>query len=83
MTIKDIFKSKVWPALWQLFSRSFVLMGLPLLAWGLDDLAGFFSNSVRTSYVIVVAAQALLHAWMIYIAPPRPHQGRSTCFRCR
>ena len=74
MTLSNIFKSQVWSALWQLFSRAFVLMGLPLLAWGLDDLAGFFSNAARTSYVIVVAVQALLHAWMIYIAPPRPNQ---------
>ena len=72
MALKDIFKSRVWPALWELFSRSFILMGLPLLAWGLDDLPGFFSNPVRVSYVFIVAIQALIHAWMIYIAPPQP-----------
>ena len=73
MDFNKIFKSRIWPALWQLFSRTFILMGLPLLAWGLDDPAGFFSNPVRTSYIIIVAAQALLHAWMIYITPPQPH----------
>lgn len=77
MTLKDIFKSKIWPALWQLFSRSFILMGLPFLAWGLDDLAGFFSNPVRISYIVVVAIQALLHAWMTYTSPPEPpHEHR-------
>jgi len=73
MALNQIFKSKIWSALWQLFSRAFVLMGLPLLAWGFDDLAGFFSNTVRIGYVTIVAGQAIIHAWLTYIMPPQPH----------
>ena len=73
----SIFKNKIWTALWELFSRGFIMMGLPLLAWGMDDLAGFFSNPVRFAYVIIVMAQASLHAWMVYMAPPQPeHEHR-------
>ena len=73
MTLNQISKSKIWSALWQLFSRAFVLMGLPLLAWGIDNLEGFFSNPARTGFVIIVALQAIFHAWVTYITPPEPH----------
>jgi protein-S-isoprenylcysteine O-methyltransferase Ste14 len=74
MKLNGVFKSKIWPALWQLFSHTFVMMGLPLLAWGFDDLAGFFSNPVRSSYVIIVVGQAILQAWLTYISPPERHR---------
>lgn len=72
MTLTKIFKSRIWPAAWQLFSSFFILLGLPLLAWGLDNLPGFFSNQVRISFAVVVIIQALISAWMVYFAPPQP-----------
>ena len=38
MTLDKILKSRIWPALWHLFARTFALLGLPLLAWGVDAL---------------------------------------------
>jgi protein-S-isoprenylcysteine O-methyltransferase Ste14 len=73
MNINQFSKSRAWPAAWQLFLRAFILMGLPLLAWGADDLPGFFSNPARTGFLIIVAVQAMLHAWLTYITPPEPH----------
>jgi protein-S-isoprenylcysteine O-methyltransferase Ste14 len=69
MDFEKIFRHRIWAALWQLFSRGFILVGLPLLAWGANDLKGFLSNPVRASYTVVVCVQALLHAWITYITP--------------
>lgn len=72
MSLTKIFKNKVWLAFWQFLFRCFIAIGLPLLGWGLDDLAGFFSSPVRVSFVIVVTAQALINAWLLNRAPPPP-----------
>lgn len=72
MTLNKILKSRFWPATWQLFSVSFILIGLPLLAWGTDDLPGFFSNQARLSIATIVIIQALISAWLVYITPPQP-----------
>lgn len=72
MSLSSILRSRVWPAAWQLFVRAFVLVGLPLLAWGLDDYAGFFSEPARASYAAVCITQALALAWLVYITPPQP-----------
>jgi protein-S-isoprenylcysteine O-methyltransferase Ste14 len=72
MSLATILKSRFWPAIWQLFRRSYTPLGLPLLAWGLDDLPGFFSNQVRIGFAVAAITQALIFAWMVYVAPPQP-----------
>jgi protein-S-isoprenylcysteine O-methyltransferase Ste14 len=74
MFLDKILKSKVWPAAWGGFSRTFIMLGLPLLAWGIEDLAGFFSNPIRTGIAALAIIQAILMAWMVYQMPDRPHQ---------
>jgi protein-S-isoprenylcysteine O-methyltransferase Ste14 len=74
MTFSEFLKTKLWPALWSSFSRAFVMLGLAWLAWGLDNLAGFFSNPVRASLAAIAIAQALILGWIIYRMPERPHQ---------
>jgi protein-S-isoprenylcysteine O-methyltransferase Ste14 len=69
---EKIFKSKPWAAANQLFSTSFIYLGLVLLAWGLNDVKGFLSNPVRTAFVVVVIVQAGILAWLVYITPPHP-----------
>jgi protein-S-isoprenylcysteine O-methyltransferase Ste14 len=61
-------------AIWRVFARSFILAGLPMLAWGLGDLASFFANPVRVVYVLLVIGRALVLAWLWYICPPEPEQ---------
>jgi protein-S-isoprenylcysteine O-methyltransferase Ste14 len=72
MGLNKIFKCRLWPAVWQIFVRIYALLLLPLLAWGVDDLPGFFSNQVRITFAIIVMMQALITAWMVYITPPQP-----------
>lgn len=69
-----VFVDKVWPAVWGFFSRFFILAGLSLLAWGLDDLAGFFSSPVRAGFVAVVAVSGLLLAGLAFVTPPQPER---------
>lgn len=43
-----------------IFLATLVLyLGLPMLGWGLDDLAGFFSLAARQAYALVIAGFAL------------------------
>ena len=70
MSPNSIHSNKFWSAAGQFFGRVFILLGLPLLAWGLGSTAGFFSNPVRTSFAVVVIVQALVYAWLDYRAPP-------------
>lgn len=63
---------RILKAAWWFFSRCFVMAGLPLIAWGLGDLAGFLSNPARASFIGVVAAQALALAWLSFVAPLEP-----------
>ena len=63
---------KVWLAVWRFFVRLFIMAGLPLLAWGLDDLAGFFANPVRAGFVILGGLLALALATLVYLTPSRP-----------
>lgn len=72
MSLSGILRSRVWPAAWQLFVRAFVLVGLPLLAWGLADTAGFFAEPARAGYAAVCIGQALVLAWLLYVTPPQP-----------
>lgn len=69
MTLNTIFKNKIWEALWGIFTRAFIQLGLPLLAWGVDDIAGFFSNAARATYAFIVMAHALVYAYEIYVIP--------------
>lgn len=72
-----ISRSKVWLVLGQSLYIPLVLLGLPLLGWGLDALPAFFGNPVRAAFAIVVGAQALIHAWLVSITPPEPdHEHR-------
>jgi protein-S-isoprenylcysteine O-methyltransferase Ste14 len=72
MSLNKILKSRIWPAAWQVFVRLYAMLILPLLAWGVDDLPGFFSNQARMAFAIIVMLQALIGAWMVYITPPQP-----------
>ena len=73
MSLDKILKSRIWPAAWQVFVRFYALLILPLLAWGVDDLPGFFSNQVRMTFAVIVMVQALIGAWLVYIIPTQPN----------
>lgn len=70
-------KSPFWPAISLAFARLFIQLGLPLLAWGLNDLAGFFANPARAAYAAVVVVQAVIYGWLRWRVPPhvdrQPH----------
>jgi len=68
--MENILKSKFWPVAGQFLSASWILLGLPLVAWGPRDLNGFLSNPVRTGFAAIVIAQALVSSWMAYKTPP-------------
>ena len=53
------------------------MLGLPLIAWGLADLAGFFSNPVRVAIAMIVLALALAQAWMVYVSPKQPNEAKA------
>jgi protein-S-isoprenylcysteine O-methyltransferase Ste14 len=46
------------------------VIGLPLIAWGVGDLAGFLSNPARLCMAAIMLVQALIHAglfkWIRY-----------------
>ena len=67
-----IFKSRIWRAVWRCLSVCWIYLGLPLLAWGVNDLSGFLSNPVRTGFLVIVIISALISAWLVYITPPQP-----------
>jgi protein-S-isoprenylcysteine O-methyltransferase Ste14 len=46
-----------------------VYFGLPLLGWGLDDLAGFFAVPARAGFAISVGLSALLAAYQGMVIP--------------
>ena len=69
-----IFKNRIWPALWRFLSVCLIYLGLPLLAWGADDLTGFLSNLVRASFSVVAIVYGLIMAWLVYITPPQPEE---------
>ena len=50
------------------------LLGLALLAWGFDNLAGFFSNPVRAGLAIIAVTQVLIHIGVILRMPPQPER---------
>jgi protein-S-isoprenylcysteine O-methyltransferase Ste14 len=50
------------------------LLGLALLAWGFDDLAGFFSTPVRVGVAIIAVTQALIHIWILLRMSPQPER---------
>lgn len=69
-----ISKHPIWPAAWQYFVSVYILLGLPLLAWGLDNIPSFFTHPIRIAFALIVALEALVHAWLVYITPPQPEQ---------
>jgi protein-S-isoprenylcysteine O-methyltransferase Ste14 len=70
MSLDKISKSRIWPALWHLFARAFALLGLPLLAWGVDDVVGFLAHPARQAYALVALAQILIFTTLVYRMPP-------------
>lgn len=72
ITSRGHVQPSVWKAIWRFFSRCFVLAGLPLIAWGLDDLGGFLANPARLGFILIVATQAFILAWLGYTEPPEP-----------
>ena len=74
MSIAKVVENRAWLVFWHFLFRCFVMIGLPLLGWGLDDLSGFFASPVRTGFVIVATAQALINAWLIYGTRLPPQQ---------
>ena len=66
------FESKYWLALSQFLYTSLAILGLSLLAWGLDDIPAFFSNPTRSVFSLVVLAQSLVNAALAYITPLEP-----------
>jgi len=65
-----ILKSKLLSAIGEFLTTASIFLGLALLAWGPSYLAGYFSNPVRTSFVVIVAVQSLFIAWIVYRMPP-------------
>jgi protein-S-isoprenylcysteine O-methyltransferase Ste14 len=76
MSLTGIVKSRAWQIFWHFLFRSFIMIGLPLLGWGLDDLAGFFASPVRAAFVLVALVQTLINAWVLYgkPLPPEPDE---------
>jgi protein-S-isoprenylcysteine O-methyltransferase Ste14 len=75
MSVAKVFENRAWQVFWHFLFRCFILIGLPLLGWGLDDVTGFFADPVRASFVVVATVLALINAWLIYgkPLPPQPH----------
>jgi len=69
-SFKSIFTSRVWPAALHGFSRLFIMLGLPILAWGSLDLNGFFSNPARAAIGSTAMILAFFMAIMVYRIPP-------------
>lgn len=68
-----IFKSKIGSVLWQFIYTLLVLLGLPLLGWGINALPAFFMDPFRVTFSIVVLVQALINTWLEAISPPQPY----------
>lgn len=73
-TMEKILDNKLWSVASQFLITSLIFLGLTLLAWGPDNLAGFFSNPVRVSYAIIVGIQTIVNSWMVYITPKHSEQ---------
>ncbi len=58
-----------WPALGRAATLAIIYLGLPLLGWGVQDIPGFFAHPTRLAYTALVAAHALLGAWLVYRFP--------------
>ncbi|HLO33227.1 MAG TPA: hypothetical protein VK249_29030 [Anaerolineales bacterium] len=71
--LNKILKSKAWPVLGQFIYTLLVLLGLPVLVWGLEALPAFFANPVRLTFAAIVFVQALINAWLVAISPPEPY----------
>jgi protein-S-isoprenylcysteine O-methyltransferase Ste14 len=72
--LNKVLNSKLWPAVGDFLTTGFIFLGLALLAWGVEDLTGYFSNLVRAIFVAVVVLQSLFGAWIVYRTPPHPGQ---------
>jgi protein-S-isoprenylcysteine O-methyltransferase Ste14 len=73
-SLTKILKSKFWRAAWAFFGRTYIMLGLALLGWGVDNLAGFFANPVRAGLALIVLANAAFLGWLIYHLPDQPGQ---------
>ena len=63
---------RIGKSIWRFLSRSFVIAGLPLIAWGLDDLGGFFSNPARIGFILIALSHALILTCLNSITPHQP-----------
>jgi protein-S-isoprenylcysteine O-methyltransferase Ste14 len=64
-----ILKSRIWIAAWSVFGRAFVMLGLALLGWGLDDAMGFFANPARAGIAVIAVMLAVQAGIQIYRVP--------------
>jgi hypothetical protein len=72
MSFNKILVSKFWPVTRQVFVIFYAFLILPLIAWGVDDLTGFFFNQIRMTFAFIVVLQAFIGAWLVFITPPQP-----------
>ena len=47
------------------FVYGFLLIGIPLLGWGMDDLTGFLANPVRVIFLLGAISICIFYAWFI------------------
>lgn len=71
MALEQFVENRLWSALGLVFSRIFIMAVLPLLAWGVDELPGFFSSPPRSACIVFALVQAVILGWLVYLEPPR------------
>lgn len=72
--LEKILNHKLWSVAGQFLATGFINLGLVLLGWGTNDMAGFFSNPARTAYAAAVMVRAVVSSWMVHVMPPHAKQ---------
>ncbi len=52
-------------AIFSLLIYGFLLIDIPLLGWGIDDLTEFFANPVRVIFLLVAIFMSIVYAWFM------------------
>ena len=52
-----------------IIATALLYLGIPLLGWGLGDLGGYFSNSARLGYALVVGIFSLAVGVQAFSSP--------------
>lgn len=52
-------------AIFSLIVYSFLLVGIPFLGWGIDDLTGFLTNPARLIFLLSAILMSLVYAWFM------------------